>query len=154
TLATGAANFSVSQNGTLVYVQNSPRAVTGARRSLVRVTRRGGEQSIPAVARAYFHPRLSPDGKRLAVAIQDQEQDIWTWDFPRGSVERMTFGPASELSPVWTPDGRWLFFASSRTGGGIYRQRADMPGDVEQLTTSPGVKVPDSLSPDGKQLVV
>ena len=157
TLATGAANFSVSQNGTLVYVQNSTGAVTGARRSLVWVTRRGSEQSIPAVARAYFHPRLSPDGKRLALAIQDQEQDIWTWDFARGSLERMTFGPASELFPVWTPDGKWLLFGSSRTGGGIYRQRADMPGDVEQLTTSPSVRgavTLGSLSPDGKQLVV
>jgi eukaryotic-like serine/threonine-protein kinase len=157
TLATGAANFSVSRNGTLVYVQNGTGAVTGARRSLVWVARRGSEQSIPSVARAYFHPRLSPDGKRLALAIQDQEQDIWTWDFARGSLERMTFGPASELFPVWTPDGKWLFFVSSRTGGGIYRQRADVPGDVEQLTTSPSVRgafVLDSLSPDGKLLVV
>src|SRR5262249_37453381 len=153
TLATGAANFSVSQNGTLVYVQNSTGAVTGARRSLVWVTRRGSEQSIPAVARAYFHPRLSPDGKRLALAIQDQEQDIWMWDFARGSLERMTFGPATELFPLWTSDGKWLFFSSSRTGGGIYRLRADMPADVEQLTTSPNVRAIDSLSPDGRQAV-
>jgi eukaryotic-like serine/threonine-protein kinase len=72
-------------------------------------------------------------------------------------LERMTFGPASEMFPLWTPDGKWLFFLSSRTGGGIYRQRADMPGDLEQLTTSPSVRglwTLDSLSPDGKQLVV
>jgi len=142
----------------LVYVQNSTGAVTGARRSLVWVTRRGSEQSIPAVARAYLHPRLSPDGKRLAVAIQDQEQDIWTWDFARGSLERMTFGPASELFAVWTPDGKWLFFGSSRTGGGVYRQRADMPGNAAPLPTSPSVRgdiwTPTSLSPNGKQLVL
>ena len=156
TLATGAANFSVSQNGTLVYVQSSTGAVTGARRSLVWVTRPGSEESIPAPARAYFHPRLSPpDGKRLALSIQDQEQDIWMWNFERPSLQRMTFGPATELFPVWTRDGKWLLFASSRTGGGIYRQRADMPDDVEQLTTIPRVRgALDSLSPDGKQLVV
>ena len=128
TLATGAANFSVSRNGTLVYVPNGTGVATGASRSLVWVTRRGSEESIPAPARGYFHPRLSPDGKRLALAIQDQEQDIWTWDFARRALERMTFGPASELFPVWTPDGGWLLFGSSRTGGGIYRQRADMTG--------------------------
>ena len=127
TLATGAANFSVSRNGTLVYVPNGTGVATGTSRSLVWVTRRGSEESIPAPARAYFHPRLSPDGKRLALAIQDQEQDIWTWDFARRALERMTFGPAAELFPVWTPDGGWLLFFSSRTGGGIYRQRADMP---------------------------
>jgi serine/threonine-protein kinase len=157
TLATGAANFSVSRNGTLVYVPNGTGVATGTSRSLVWVTRRGSEESIPAPARAYFHPRLSPDGKRLALAIQDQELDIWTWDFARRALERMTFGPASELFPVWTPDGGSLLFGSSRTGGGIYRQRADMPGAVEQLTTSLGglrVGAPHSLSPDGRQLVV
>jgi dipeptidyl aminopeptidase/acylaminoacyl peptidase len=151
TLATGAANFSVSRNGTLVYV---PNGVTGASRSLVWVTRRGSEEPIPAPARGYFHPRLSPDGKRLALAIQDQEQDIWTWDFARRTLERMTSGPASELFPVWTPDGRWLLFASLRAGGGIYRQPADIPSDVERLTTAPSVQVPHSFSPDGSQLVL
>jgi serine/threonine-protein kinase len=153
TLATGAANFSVSRNGTLVYVPNGTGVATGTGRSLVWVTRRGSEESIPAPARGYFHPRLSPDGKLLALAIQDQEQDIWTWDFARRALERMTFGPASELFPVWTPDGGRLLFASSRTGGGIYWQRANMTGVVEQLTTA-RVQVPHSFSPDGSQLVL
>ena len=156
TLATGAANFSVSRNGTLVYVPNGTGVATGTSRSLVWVTRRGSEESIPAPARAYFHPRLSPDGKRLALAIQDQEQDIWTWDFARRALERMTFGPAAELSPVWTPDGGRLLFFSARPGRGIYRQRADMTGGVEPLTTATAftVQVPHSFSPDGSQLVL
>jgi serine/threonine protein kinase len=62
--------------------------------------------------------------------------------------------PASELFPVWTPDGGRLLFASSRTGGGIYWQRANMTGAVEQLTTAPSVQVPHSFSPDGSQLVL
>ncbi len=154
TSATGAANFSVSRNGTLVYVPNGTGVATGTSRSLVWVTRQGSEESIPVPARGYFHPRLSPDGKRLALAIQDQDQDIWTWDFARPSLERMTFGPAVELFPVWTPDGKWLLFSSSRTGGGIYRQRADMPGAVELLTTAASVQVLHSFSRDGKQLVL
>ena len=153
TLASGAANFSVSRNGTLVYMQNGTGAVTGASRLLVWVTRRGSEEPIPAPARGYFHPRLAPDGTRLALAIQDQELDIWTWDFARRALERMTFGPAQELFPVWTPNGGRLLFFSSRPGGGIYWQRANVTG-VEQLTKASSVQAPHSFSPDGTQLVL
>jgi hypothetical protein len=51
-------------------------------RRLVWVDRSGTEEAVLAPPRAYFYPRLSPDGTRVALDIRDQETDIWTWDLP------------------------------------------------------------------------
>ena len=155
TLATGAANFGVSRQGTLVYVPGGAGTVTGASRSLVWVTRHGIEESIPAAVRAYLHPRLSPDGTRVAVAIQDQDQDIWMWDFARRALDRVTSGPDVELFPVWTPNGGRLLFTSARAGApGLYWQPADGTGTAVRLASSPTLQVPQSISPDGMRLVL
>ena len=69
TYRAGAANFSVSRDGTLVYAP----AQSGDGRSLVWVTRQGTEEPLAAPARAYTQPRLSPDGKRVAVSTSDRE---------------------------------------------------------------------------------
>jgi tRNA A-37 threonylcarbamoyl transferase component Bud32 len=152
--ASGAANFSISRSGTLLYAPGVAGAQTGAARSLVWVNRQGYEEPIPAPARAYVHPRLSPDGTRVALAIVDREHDIWIWDLARQTLTSLTFGPADEAFPVWTPDGRRLIFSSTRGGAGnIYWQPADGTGAVERLTTSPNQQYPSSISPDGNNLV-
>src|SRR5262249_37648652 len=113
----GAGDFVVAADGTLAYV-DAPGAKATAARTLVWVDRQGREETLTAAPRPYFHPRLSPDGTRVAVAIEDQENDIWVWDFARRTLDRLTFGPASDFAPVWTPDGRRLVFFSQRDGGG------------------------------------
>jgi len=152
-LATGATNFSISQRGTLAYVPGGTGTVSGASRSLTWVTRQGIEESIPAPVRAYLHLRLSPDGTRIALDIQDQDQDIWTWDLARRALDRLTVGPDPELFPVWTPDGQRLVYTSLRGGPGMYWQQADGSGAPERLTTSITVQVPYSISSDGTRLV-
>ncbi len=62
----GAAQYSLSATGSLVYVSGG---VQSAQRRLVWVTRNGAEQPLAAPAHAYRGPRLSPDGRRVAVAI-------------------------------------------------------------------------------------
>ena len=71
----GAANFSVSDNGRLVYTSGA--AGGGGARSLLWVDRNGRETPIPAPARAYTYARVSPDGTRVALDVRDQELDIW-----------------------------------------------------------------------------
>ena len=155
TAPTGAANFSVSRQGTLVYMRGGAGGQTGSPRSLVWVNRKGIEEPIKAPPRAYVYPRLSPDGTRVALDIRDQESDIWIWDLARQTLTRLTFGPDAELYPVWTPDSRRIIFYSTRAGGGnLFWQPADGTGTVERLTTSSTTPhYPYSISPDGKSLV-
>ena len=149
---TGAAEFSVSRQGALVYV---PGGATGATRSLVWVTRQGKETPIMAPPRAYRYPRLSPDGTRVALDIFDQDNDIWIWDLARQTLTRLTDSPAFDGDPVWTPDGRRIIFASGRAGSyNLFWQAADNTGSVERLTTSPNTQFPAAISPDGTRLIV
>jgi len=99
--ATGAANYAVSQAGTLAYIPSGVD-VQAVPRSLVWVDRRGREQSLGAPLRAYGNPRLSPDGKRIVANLHDQNVDLWIWDIPHENLTRLTFDPAIDAMPVWT----------------------------------------------------
>jgi Tol biopolymer transport system component len=64
-----------------------------------------------------FHPRVSPDGTRIAFELHEGgRRDIAIWE--DGKVMRVTDDDALDLTPTWTPDGKWLLFASDR--GGVY----------------------------------
>jgi Protein kinase domain len=96
---TGGAQYSVSLNGALVYLAGGEGSFGD--RSLVWVDRTGREQPLDAPSRAYNTPRISPDGKRIAVSLADQEQDIWLLDIARRQLTRLTFEPSVEGYPVW-----------------------------------------------------
>ncbi|HET9384742.1 MAG TPA: protein kinase [Gemmatimonadales bacterium] len=147
------AGWAVAADGTLVYVSGG---VSIVERSLVWVDRQGQETPIPdAPTRNYAFPRLSPDGRRLAIYIPDQEIDIWLWDLARATLTRATFDPTVDVFPVWRrPDGRQLLFSSVRAGAvNLFAQAADGGGDVTQLTKSPNVQHATSVSPEGTRLV-
>jgi len=146
----GAGDFVVAADGTLAYL-DAPGAMSPAARTLVWVNRQGAEEPLSAPARPYYHPRLSPDGKRVAVAIEDQENDIWVWDIARRTLDQITFGPAADFAPVWTPDGHRLIFFSQRVrGGGLFSRSADGSGDAERLSAG---GPPSSVTPDGKHVL-
>jgi serine/threonine protein kinase len=151
-LTLGAAAFTLSRQGTLVYVPVS----SSKSRSLVWVTRQGAEEPIGVPPRGYLAARLSPDGKRVALQILDQGQEIWTWDFAREKLTRLTFGPAGSLGPLWTPDGQHIIFGSPRDTpnvSNLFRQAVDGTGKEERLTTSPHVQRTNAISPDGTLVV-
>jgi eukaryotic-like serine/threonine-protein kinase len=152
-VTTTAPYFDVSRQGTLVYMRGP---VQTPARALVWVDRNGREEQIKAPVRAYEEPRISPDGKRVAVVAQDDETDIWMWDFTgHEALRRFTFGPSFDIAPLWTPDGSRVLFASNRMGmNSIFWQSADGSGAVERLTDSPHVVRPETFSPDGKLLVI
>src|SRR5581483_7084879 len=119
----GAVDLAVGSDGTMVYI---PGGITGLDRTLVWVDRQGKETPVAAPPRGYNYPRLSPDGSRAALWINDQQVDIWTWDFMRSTLTRFTFDPAYDNYPVWAPDGRRLYFTSQRAGPpNLYVQAAD-----------------------------
>jgi serine/threonine-protein kinase len=158
TNTTWAGQFAVSSTGTLVFWPGSAQSAT-APRSLVWVDRDGHEQPIPAKARPYGFARLSPDGKKIAVTSADEENDIWTFDLANEALTRVTSGPAYEWGPVWTSDGKYLFFSSSPVvpaygvHSDVYRKASDGTGTTEALTERLGGGDPRSLAPDGRSLV-
>ena len=147
---TGAAQFSFSDTGALVYVVGNALQD----RTLVWVDRDGRETPLAAEPNAYRFPRISPDGGRVALEVRDQENDIWIWDFARETLTRLTSAPSRDTYPVWTPNGRRVAFASSRDGlPNLYWKASDGTGAVERLTESENLQLPSAFTPDGKQLV-
>src|SRR5262245_14954264 len=137
----GGVDAVVAADSTLAYVSGG--AAPAGLRTLVWVDRRGRETPINAPPRAYLYPRISPDGARLVVRDYDQEDDLWIWDVTRLTMTRLTFTPTAEGYPVWTPDGRRLFFTSQGENVlNLFGQAADGTGTIEQLTRSPNIQYP------------
>lgn len=88
-----------------MYV-DAPGGVALTARTLVWVDRLGKEALLAAPPRTYLHPRLSPDGTRLAISSADEQSDIWVRDLQRATLARLTLEPGIDTFPVWTPDGR------------------------------------------------
>jgi serine/threonine-protein kinase len=146
----GAAQYSFSSTGTLVYV---PGGLQRTPRRLVWVDRKGAEQPLPAPARSYRAPRLSPDGQRVAVTMGDQRNDIWLYDLSRETFTRLTFEGSDNTNPVWSPDRKRIAFTSTREGLiSAFWQLADGSGGLEQLTSGVYIRGPMSFSPDGQLL--
>jgi WD40 repeat protein len=148
-----AADFSVSRSGALLYVPGGDSASTA--RTLAWIDRNGREEPIKAPPRGYLSVDLSPDDTRIAVSATDlSNPDIWIVDLARGLPTRLTFDPGADTNPVWTPDGRWIAFRSTRGGApNVFRRAADGTGDDERLTSSPNSQIPFAFSPDGLRLV-
>jgi serine/threonine-protein kinase len=105
---------------------------------------------VAAEPRGYFQLRLSPDGRRVALDVRDQDLDTWIWDFEARTLSRLTFDPSIDSYPVWTPDGKYLLTTS---GPGIVRQTADGGGVRETLVKEAPQLAPMAVSPDGESLV-
>jgi len=145
----GSAAFAASQNGVLAYRGGG----AAPPRTLVWVSRNGAEQSLAAPTRFYQQPRLSPDGRRAAVEIDEQENQIWLYDLGRETMTRLTFEGIQNETPLWTPDGKRIAFFSSKEGPlNLFWQSADGTGGLERLTTSEYADAPMSFSPDGQVL--
>jgi serine/threonine-protein kinase len=130
----GGAAFAVSSNGTLAYL---PRPMTLPLRSLVLVDRAGRATLLSEARGAFSHPRLSRDGRRLAVAVESENgSDIWVYDLERRSRTRLTSGGVNGY-PIWSHDNQRVTFQSARSGGvALYSRNADGSGDAVPLIRS------------------
>ena len=153
-LATSLPLFSASQTGTLIYQVGE---TTGSW-NLLWFDRDGKPTGSIPRSDFYVGPRLSPDGNRLVVDLFNGTNgtgDIWIFDLARGTSTRLTFGPASQGSPVWTPDGKTVFYSSNPKGAShIYAKSADGSGAERLLLeTSDVSEYPEASSPDGRYLL-
>jgi Tol biopolymer transport system component len=143
--------FSVSSNGMLAYR-------TGTRFNGLRLTwfDLSGKPGATVGAPGNFNSfRLSPDGKRVVASVAEPgNTDIWIYDISSGLRKRLTFDPALDIDPVWSPDGRSIAFRSNRNGQfGLYRKSADLTGNEELLYADNADKSLTSWSGDGKFLL-
>jgi hypothetical protein len=145
----GRAVFSASDNGSLLYQTGS--AITGSR--LVWRDRHGNETGVVDDACYCNWPRLSPDGQRAAVSVTDARTgniDLWIYELAEKRRSHLTFEPASELQPAWTPDGNQVVFTSTRTGvRDIHWVDSRGAGSQEPLHTTDRDKTVQSVSGAG-----
>jgi len=147
--ASGGAHFGVSDGGTLVYLPGPPDQAWS---TLEWVDHEGNREPIETPRRLYQGIRVSPDGTKLAVSIDNANANIWTWDLDRSDLSRVSL-VGSNNSPAWTSEGRSVLFSSARGGRiAIYGQGID-GSEAEQLTPGHVIEVEPDVSPDGTWLV-
>ena len=145
------AAFAISESGLLAYVP--PGA--GVNDVPVWVDREGNASFLTEDRGYFVHPRLSPDGERLAVGKVDAGQwDIWVYDTARGTRARLTT-TGNNFDTVWKPDGSRIVFNSTRAGQGIFSRTPDGSGEAEpllRLESQQNYLNLGSWSPDGTTL--
>jgi protein kinase-like protein/WD40 repeat protein len=155
TMDTGAAQVAVAANGSLVYVPGKAGSTGSQQNIIVSVDRQGRASQLPGLrVDSYRDVRVSPDGSRLALATAT---DVWTYDFARATLSRLTTDSAADTRPLWTPDGQRIVFSSARAGyPEIFWRPADGTGSDQRLLTRAKELIDlraNSWSSDGKQLL-
>ena len=148
----GAAQFSFSETGNLMYVAGRSGAENV---SIYWMDREGKFKLLRETPGGYSNPVFSPDGKRLALEISDgKRSDVWVYEWGRDTLTRLTFAGESNRFPVWTPDGERIVYSSLEKDGtyNLWWVRADGAGNAQRLTQSKRSQFARSWRPDGKVL--
>ncbi len=146
----GSASFAVASTGTLVYVRAKEWNRDGR---VVWVDRTGGERPAGPRADHITRAALSPDGKTLALAVGEPRSNLWLHDLARGTTTQLTRGDSSAESPVWSKDGRHLYYQRDSPIADIYRVAVDGLSPSELVWHDDNYKWPLDVSPDGETLV-
>jgi hypothetical protein len=148
---TGAMNFALSGNGTLVW---APGQTTGGNRELALADLDGRVTVLPLQQGQYLEPRMAPDSKNVALVIgSGKDYDIWIYNITNNTLSRFTFGGPNR-TPVWSPDGKriaYSFNPSDKTS--IIIRQSDGTGSVEEIRTEHRTYV-NSWSHDGSTLIL
>ena len=142
------AQYDVSRTGTLVYRRHAGDSSATAQ----WIDTAGTREPILARPGAYLGtPRVSPDGRRIAITVRDGSyQHVWVYEPERDAMTRLSSGARIFSDPVWTRDGQHVVFGA--LGVGLQWSRAD--GAVrEQLLQAGKLQLPTAVSRDGTRLV-
>jgi Tol biopolymer transport system component len=154
--ASGSAHIDFANNGSMVYLFGGTGGLLQGTR-LVWVDRSGKEKPLALPPGVYFEPRISPDGRQIAVVNAESpgnstSSSLWVYDVSGTSaLRRLTFDNVD--FPAWTRDSQRIIFRSNTAGGALFWQRADGNSPAEPLEKMKGLGTPGSASPDGKNLV-
>jgi Tol biopolymer transport system component len=148
------AVFASSDSGVLVAQRSS--GDTGASQ-LLWFDRKGQQVGVATKPGVYGNIALSPNGKFVAADAMDlatTNTDLWIYDLENESAKRLTFDPAIDSTPLWSPDGTKLVFTSDRAQKfNLYVKNAD-GSQEEQLIPQEGPdRYPIDWSRDGKYVI-
>ena len=149
TYATGWGRFSASRSGTVAFGSGNDEAqITWIDRDGAPIGRLGNPGN-------YLDIIAGADPATVLVSRLDAAAmwDIWSIDLARGVETRVTSGPFTKISPLITPDRRWMIY--SKAGGGspeLYRR--DLTGGAEErLAPREAFQLPTDITRDGRTLV-
>ena len=158
--ASGAADFSISDNGRLVYALGAGGAGFNLTSRLVVTGREGAGTPLADIAGYAWYPRFSPDGTRVAFAVSQtpgnaSDADLWVLGIERGTRTRLTSEGNNRFYPVWSPDGSQLAFADG-TGATnrVLLTSADGSGEPETLLDRNERQFPMSWAGDGNVMTL
>jgi len=126
----GKADIAVSANGSFAFGQGGSRG-----RNLI-ATNGTVVRTLSQESAGFGAPRVSPDGRRIALGIYDQGADMWIMDAGSGSLTRLTTGTGDDAG-AWTHDGRRVASIISEADTSISIQQWDGSGATEQLSVMP-----------------
>ena len=144
--------FSVSDKGSLIFQHKNTE-----NRKLVLLDRRGHIlENIQDIAIEFF-AKFSPDDKQISYGVLDKEgknADIWIYDLKRKISSRVTFNLNYDVTPVFSPDGKKVVYASNPDKiMNLFVKNIDGSGDAELIYESNFIKIPTDWSKDGKYIV-
>jgi len=140
--------WAAAPNGTLVLLRN----VTTSQ--LARVARNGVVDLLGGDARSFRGPRLSPDGTRIAVEVNNgvgNQSDLWIFTRTSQTLSRLTQGGRT-TDPLWSRDGRRIAYTDVGVGQNataIYQRNVDGSGAPALLVSTPVVGWPQDWAADG-----
>jgi Tol biopolymer transport system component len=148
--------YAASDTGVLVAQSGSGVALS----RLVWYDRLGNETGAASKPDVYSNIKLAPDGKTVALDKTDEESNnayVWTYDIQRDGMKRLTFNPAIDAIPIWSPDGAHILFGSSRNQKfDLFVKNADGGQEEKLLDFDNSAKVdkyPSDWSRDGKYVL-
>lgn len=147
-----AADPAWSPDGHSLAYEKSPDHslwVSGLSGENPRMVAPGGTDTLRDI-----QPRFSPDGARIAFVAQSSGPygELNVVEVASGKVRRLTNDEALALSPAWSNDGHFIYFASSRGGTmNLWKISAD-GGRPEQVTAGQGDDAELDVSSDGKKI--
>ncbi|MBN2312805.1 MAG: serine/threonine-protein kinase, partial [Sedimentisphaerales bacterium] len=150
TPGSGSAQCAISNNGIFAFI---PAVTRRTELAPVWVDRQGQIEPLPsATPRNYGDVAISPDGKQVALTIQEgSNYAIWIYDLTRDTLHPLTSDGNSRF-PIWTPNGQSLMFASYRVEG-TYLVRQNMSGGEPELFGLP-TGTPIACSPDNNEILL
>jgi serine/threonine-protein kinase len=150
--ASAGGQFDVSESGTVVYQAGQGSGL----RSLAWIDRSGKAVTLATKPEAYWTPRVSPSGKRIAYLLSSAKgTDLWTYDINRETPKQLTFGAGGGGSWLaWTPDEQHIAYGANRAGSQtLWWIRSDGSGQPMPLLESRDLLWPGFFTPDGRTLV-
>jgi eukaryotic-like serine/threonine-protein kinase len=148
----GAGQFAIATAGTLVYVTGGPQPTQPG--ELVWVDRTGKTEPVGVPHGPFGAPRLSPDGRRIAMfsgAAATDGHRVWVYDTERRTHTALTARDEHVAWALWSPDGGRIIFARLHEGKGtLYARSADGTGSAEPIAEArPAFQTPSSWAKTG-----